>query len=79
MAGGRQSNPLQYNMSRIVLICCFAALLGSCVASSAGNIDWEHARLACADVGIAPGNFIFDRCVSNLYYGLWQEQNIGER
>ena len=49
------------------------------MASSAGNIDWEHARLACADVGIAPGSSIFDRCVTNLYYGLWQEQNIGER
>ena len=68
-----------YNMLRIVLICCFAALLGSCVASSAGNIDWELARLACADIGIAPGSSIFDRCVTNLYYGLWQEQNIGER
>ena len=68
-----------HNMSRIVLICCFAAVLGSCVTSSAGNVDWEHARLACADVGIAPGSSIFDRCVSNLYYTLWQEQSAGER
>jgi len=68
-----------YDMSRIVLICCFAAVVGSCITSSAGNVDWEHARLACADVGIAPGSSIFDRCVSNLYYTLWQEQNAGER
>jgi len=79
--GGRTARaiPNGYNMSRTVLICCFAALLGSCVTSSAANIDWEHARLACADVGIAPGSSIFDRCVANLYYTLWQEQNARER
>ena len=68
-----------YDMLRIVLICCVTVVLGSCVNSSAGNIDWEHARLACADLGIAPGNSIFDRCVENLYYTLWQEQSVGER
>jgi hypothetical protein len=67
------------NMSRIVLICCFTVLLGSCVTPSAANIDWEHARFACADVGLAPGSSIFDRCVQNLYYTLWQEQSVGER
>ena len=41
-------------MSRITLACCFAALLGSCTSLSANRIDWEHARLACADVGIDP-------------------------
>jgi len=66
-------------MARIFVTCCFAVLLGSCVAPNVANIDWEHARLACADVGIAPGSSIFDRCVSNLYYTLWQEQNAGER
>jgi hypothetical protein len=43
------------------------------------NIDWDHARLACADVGIAPGSSLFDQCVSNLYYSLSQEQNAAER
>jgi hypothetical protein len=61
-------------MSRITLTCCFAALLGSCGTQSANNIDWEHARLACADVGIAPGSGVFDQCVTNLYYSLWKEQ-----
>ena len=74
-----RANRSECNMSRIVLSCCFAALLGSCVTSSVANIDWEHARLACADIGIAPGSSIFDRCVSNLYYTLWQEQSVGER
>ena len=66
-------------MSRIVLTCCFAALLGSCTAPGVAKIDWEHARLACADVGIEPGSSMFDRCVTNLYFSLWQEQNMGER
>jgi hypothetical protein len=66
-------------MSRITLICCFAALLGSCGTMRVNNIDWDHARLACADVGIAPGSSVFDQCVSNLYYSLSQEQNTAER
>jgi len=65
-------------MSRIALTCCFAALLGSCGALSANKIDWEHARLACADVGIEPGSSAFDQCVTNLYSSLWQ-QNMAER
>ena len=65
-------------MSRVVLTFCFAALLCSCVNPSAANIDWEHARLACADVGIDPGNSLYDRCVANLYHSLW-EQSLGER
>ena len=62
-------------MSRIALTCCFAALLGSCGTLSANKIDWEHARLACADVGIAPGSGAFGDCVVDLYYSLWDEQN----
>jgi len=45
---------------------------------SANKIDWEHARLACADVGIEPGSSTFDQCVTNLYSSLWQ-QNMAER
>jgi len=46
---------------------------------SANKIDWEHARLACADVGIEPGTSAFDQCATNLYETLWQEQNTAER
>jgi hypothetical protein len=62
-------------MSRITLTCCFAALLGSCGSPGVNNIDWEHARLACADVGIDPGTSAFDQCATNLYYSLWDEQH----
>jgi len=62
-------------MSRITLTCCFAALLGSCGTHSVSKIDWEHARLACADVGIEPGTSAFDQCANNLYYSLWKEQH----
>ena len=65
-------------MSRVVLACCFAALLGSCGTLSANKIDWEHARLACADVGIDPGSSAFDQCVANLHQHLWQVQNLVE-
>jgi len=65
-------------MSRITLTCCFAALLGSCGTLSVNKIDWKHARLACADVGIEPGSSAFDQCVTNLYYSLWQQQNTAE-
>jgi hypothetical protein len=65
-------------MSRIAVTCCFAALLGSCVTPSVNKIDLEHARLACADVGIAPGSGEFDQCATNLYQHLWQVQNLVE-
>ena len=66
-------------MSRITVTCCFAALLSSCGTPSVANIDLEHARLACADLGIDPGTSAFDQCASNLYHSLWAEQNSGER
>ena len=66
-------------MSRIALIGAFAALLGSSGAASANQADWSQARLACADVGIAPGNGAFDQCVFDLYYSIWDEQNVTER
>jgi len=66
-------------MSRIALICAFATLLGSSVAASANQADWLQARLACADVGIAPGSGAFDQCVFDLYNSLWDEQNGTER
>ena len=66
-------------MSRITVICCLLALFGSCTSLSASRIDWDHARLACADVGIDPGSSAFSTCVSNLYYSLYQEQSTAER
>jgi hypothetical protein len=65
-------------MSRIISI-CFAALLLSCGTVSAHENDWARARLACADVGIDPGSVIFGDCVVDLYYSLWDEQNMSER
>ena len=72
-------------MSRIVLICCFVALLTAGGSQSANAIEsasqtaWRQARLACADVGIDPGSAAFDQCVVDLYYSLWDEQNESER
>ena len=65
-------------MSRILLICSFASLLGACGARTAQQNDWDSARLACADVGIAPGSGAFDQCVFDLYYSLWDLQNERE-
>jgi hypothetical protein len=61
-------------MSRIILTCCFAALLASCSAPGVNNIDLDHARLACAALGIDPGSSVFDQCASNLYNSLRAEQ-----
>jgi hypothetical protein len=37
------------------------------------------ARLACADFGIDSSSAVFGDCVFNLYYSLWDEQNVFER
>ena len=66
-------------MSRIILICSFAALLASCGTVTTHQNDWAQARLACADVGIAPGSGAFGQCVFDLYYSLSDEQNEFER
>jgi hypothetical protein len=57
-------------MSRIALICLLVSLLGACEPMSARQSDWERARLACADVGIAPGSGFFNQCVADLYSSL---------
>jgi hypothetical protein len=70
-------------MSRIVLICSLAAVLAASGTQSANAIEsanqtaWATARLACADVGIAPG--AFGQCAFDLYYSLWDEQNDFQR
>ena len=61
-------------MSRIFLMCS-VALLGACGVRNAQQNNWENARLACADVGIAPGSGAFDQCAFDLYYSLWDLQN----
>jgi hypothetical protein len=72
-------------MSRKILICSFAALLAATGTRSANAIEsasqttWAQARLACADVGIAPGSGAFGQCVFDLYYSLWDEENETER
>ena len=62
-------------MSRIALTCCFAAVLGSCGTQSAQQTDWEKARLACAYIDVDPGSSLFEKCVLNLYFSLWDEEN----
>ena len=69
-------------MSRMILICSFAALLATVGSQSANAFEsarqseWAaQAGLACADVGIAPGRGDFNQCVFNLYYTLWNEEN----
>jgi hypothetical protein len=66
-------------MSRIIVICSFAAVLLSSATLSAHQNDWAQARLACADVGIDPSSAAFGRCVVDLYYSLWDDQNVQER
>jgi hypothetical protein len=72
-------------MSRVISICCVAALLAAGSAQSANAIEsasqtaWAQARLACAEVGIDPGSAAFGQCVFDLYYSLWNEQNESER
>jgi hypothetical protein len=65
-------------MSRIALICCFPVLLGSCgssMSSSVANVDIEHARQACAYLGITPGTSAFAQCSTNLYLSLSTAQS----
>ena len=50
----------------MILICSFAALLGSCGVVSSYQDDRAQARLACADVGIDPGSLAFGQCVGDL-------------
>jgi hypothetical protein len=68
-------------MSRIILACCFAAMLamGATRSANATESAWAQAGLACADVGIDPGTDAFGQCVFDLYYSLWDEQNESER
>ena len=66
-------------MSRIILACSFAAALVVSGTVNANQSDWQRAQLACADVGIDPSTAAFGQCVLDLYYSLWNEQNVQER
>ena len=66
-------------MSRIILICSFAAALLVSGTVNANQSDWQQARVACADVGIDPSSAAFGQCVVDLYYSQWNEQNARER
>jgi hypothetical protein len=65
-------------MSRIVLICSFAALLAASGTQSANAAQsaWGKESLACAAVGIDPGNPAFNKCVADLHRSLWAEKNL---
>ena len=53
-------------MSRIILICAFAALVAACSIKSADHSDLARERPACGSVGIAAGDAAFNQCVVNL-------------
>jgi hypothetical protein len=62
-------------MSRIILICCFAALLAACATDSPGQTAVARERLACADVGLHPDGPGFDQCVDDLEQSLSHYHN----
>ena len=72
-------------MSRLALICAFAATLAVSVTQHADATEsadkgaWTQESLACADLGIDPGSPVFSRCVADLHHSLWaaENQNIG--
>jgi hypothetical protein len=66
-------------MARIILAGALAAALLAGGSLSAHENDWARARLACADVGIDPNSSIFGQCVLDLYYSVWDEENVSER
>ena len=60
-------------MTRLMLICSFAASLAACAAQSsdADKNTWGHENLACADAGIDPSSPIFRKCVDDLHQSIW--------
>jgi hypothetical protein len=66
-------------MLRIILISSLAALLAACGTQSAGQPALTQERLACAEVGIEPGNAAFGQCAVDLEQSLWNEQLVSDR
>ena len=71
-------------MSRTVLICSLVTLLAACgtqniAATERADQDaWTRANMACAYVGIAPGNASFNQCANDLQNSLWAAQNLSD-
>ena len=65
-------------MSRMVLICSFAALLAtsSTRSANAAQDNWYKDSLACAAVGIDPSSRALNKCVTDLHHSLWVERNL---
>jgi hypothetical protein len=62
-------------MSRIILICVFAALLTACGTQNPDQTALARERLACADVGLDPDGPGFDQCVDDLDQSLSHYHN----
>ena len=69
-------------MSRSVLKCSLAILLAGCGTQNIASIEradqdaWTRASMACAYVGIAPGNADFNQCAADLQHAVWAAQNL---
>jgi hypothetical protein len=65
-------------MSRIIFVCAFAALVAACDTETGNEANLSPERLACAELGVDPGNAAFDRCASDLKASLWNEQLLDD-
>ena len=65
-------------MSRITLICFFAALLAACGTESPAQTALAQERLACANIGIDPASPAFGQCVGDLDLSCWNDPADGE-
>ena len=69
-------------MSRLILICSFAATLAASVTQNADAVQsayksaWAQECLACAEIGIDSGSPIFSQCVADLHHSLWAAENL---
>lgn len=72
-------------MSRTALTCSCVILLAACGTQNIASIEradrdaWTRANIACAYVGIAPGNATFNQCATDLQQSLWAAQNLYDR
>jgi hypothetical protein len=71
-------------MSRIVFTCSLVTLLAACGTQNIASIEradqdaWTRANVACAYVGIAPGNASFNQCANDLQNSLWAAQSLSD-
>jgi hypothetical protein len=64
----------EIEMSRITLICFFAASLAACGTESPAQTALAQERLACANVGIDPDSLAFGQCVGDLAQSLRDDE-----